>query len=66
MNILTSNEADIEFLLLKYDSNFNYALGSEFGERDRVLFIGPFKTTIVSFFVCLLVCLFLWPCIISI
>lgn len=48
MNILTSNEADIEFLLLKYDSNFNYALGSEFGERDRVLFIGPFKTTIVS------------------
>lgn len=48
MGLLLSNEADIGFFLFKYDSNFNFSLGSEFGERDGVLVIGPFRTTIIS------------------
>lgn len=49
MSLLLSNEADIGFLLFNYDSNFNTALGSEFGERDGVLFIGPCKTTVIIY-----------------
>ena len=42
MGLLLFNEADIGFLLFKYGSNFNYALGSEFGERDGVVFYWAF------------------------
>lgn len=31
-----SKEADTWTLFFKYDSNFNYAVGSEFGEREGV------------------------------
>lgn len=44
-----SNEADIWILLFKYDFNFNYAVGSVFGERKEVLFVGNLKTTIASY-----------------
>lgn len=49
---LLSNETKIQMLLFKYDSSFNYAVGSEFEERKRVSLIGTLTTTtiVVDFF----------------
>lgn len=40
-----SKEADTWILFFKYDSNFNHAVGSEFGEREGVPFVGNLKIT---------------------